>query len=101
VFVELLCLPANNVAQPVSDVTAEFGIRRSRSLGRPFGRRLYRHALSVGELLAGDPPVVGDLLHRAFFLCGPSRVGLTPSSDAKQSCATGKTEQFDFVEAHR
>ncbi len=67
-FVELLCLPSNDIAQPVPDMTAEFGVRRPSTLRSPLSRSLDRHAVSVSELLAGDPPVVGELLHHVFSL---------------------------------
>lgn len=57
-FVELLCLPSHDVAQPVPDMTSKLGIRRPRAFRCPLGRRLNRHAISISELLAGDPPVV-------------------------------------------
>ena len=72
-LVELLCLPSDDVAESIPNVSAELGVGRSSSFRCPFGRCLDGHAVSIGELLAGDPPAVGSLLHGDFFPSLPLR----------------------------
>ena len=72
-LVELLCLPSDDVAESIPNVSAELGVGRSSSFRCPLGRCLDGHAVSIGELPAGDPPAVGSLLHGDFFPSLPLR----------------------------
>ena len=51
-FGELLLLPVDYVAEPVSDVPPELRIPWTSPLGRPFGRRLDRQSKPICEVLA-------------------------------------------------